>query len=107
MHLPIKTNVVQHKINKKLKPGLEASYNIRPVNRDGLFWLQGFINLSLTYLFRHLPLYLQPGTHTVRPAGGYTTNSEMHGWCDIRPMVTFPAAQHCHCPLAGTHFPSH
>jgi len=28
------------------------------------------------------------------------------GRCDTRPTVTFPAAQHCRCPLAGTHFPS-
>ena len=26
-------------------------------------------------------------------------------WC-IRPIVTFPAKQHCHWPLAGTHVPS-
>jgi len=28
-----------------------------------------------------------------------------HGWCSARPTVTF-SIQHCHCPLAGTHFPS-
>jgi len=27
--------------------------------------------------------------------------SVMHGQCDARPTVTFPAAEH-HCPLAGT-----
>ena len=41
-------------------PGLGASYNIRPGNETGLFWFQRFINLSFTYLLRHLPIYLQP-----------------------------------------------
>jgi len=27
---------------------------------EGLFWFRRFINLSLTYLLRHLPTYLQP-----------------------------------------------
>jgi len=46
----------------KLKPGLVASYDIRPENRDSLFWFWRFINLSLTYLLlRHLPTYLEPG----------------------------------------------
>jgi len=31
-HSPIKTNVLQHKINKELKPGLVASHDIRPGN---------------------------------------------------------------------------
>jgi len=44
-------NVQQHKINtKKLKPGLVASYDIRPGNGEGLFWFRHFINSSLTYL---------------------------------------------------------
>jgi len=33
---------------KKLKPGLVASYDIRPGNGVGLFWFWRFINLSLT-----------------------------------------------------------
>jgi len=37
------------KINKKLKPGLVESYDIRPGNGEGLFWFWHFINLSLTY----------------------------------------------------------
>ena len=45
--------------HKKLKPGLVASYDIRPENGDGLFCFWRFINLSLTYLLRHLPTYLQ------------------------------------------------
>jgi len=59
----IKTNVLQHKRKKKLKPGLVASYNIKPGNEQNLFWFQCFINLSLTYLVRDLPTYLQPWTH--------------------------------------------
>jgi len=47
---------------KKLKPNLVAYYNIRPGNGEGIFWFRCFINLSLTYLVRHLPTYLQPKT---------------------------------------------
>ena len=36
--------------HKKLKPGLVASYDIRPANGEGLFLFRHFINLSLTYL---------------------------------------------------------
>ena len=43
--------------NKKLKPGFVAFYDIQPGNRDGLLWFWHFINLSLTYLLRHLPTY--------------------------------------------------
>jgi len=39
---------------QKLKPGLVTCCDIRPKNGVGLFWFQSFINLSLTYLFRHL-----------------------------------------------------
>ena len=35
---------------KELKPGLVASYNIRPGNGEGLFWFWRFIDLSLIYL---------------------------------------------------------
>jgi len=47
-----------------MKPGLVASYDIRPGNGEGLIWFRCFIKLSLTYLFKHLPTYLQPRTHT-------------------------------------------
>jgi len=48
---PIKRNMQQHKINtKKLKPGLVASYDIRPGNEKGLFCFWHFINLSLIHL---------------------------------------------------------
>ena len=50
--------------HKKLKPCLVASYDIQPGNGEGLFWFRCFVNLSLTYLLRHLPTYLQPRTHT-------------------------------------------
>ena len=36
--------------HKKLKPGLVASHDIRPGNREDIFWHWCFINLSLTYL---------------------------------------------------------
>jgi len=54
-----KCTTTQNK-HKKLKPALVASYDIRPGNREGIFLFQHFINLSLTYLLRHLPTYLQP-----------------------------------------------
>jgi len=49
---------------KELKPGLIASYNIRPGNGDGLFWFQRFITVSLTYLLDTYPLTYSPGAHT-------------------------------------------
>ena len=62
-HSPIKINVIQHKIDtKKLKPSLVASYDIRPGNGVGLFLFWHFINMSPTYLLRHLPTSLQPQT---------------------------------------------
>jgi len=45
---------------KKLNPGLVTFYDIRPGNREGLFWFQHFIHLSFTQLPRHLPTYSQP-----------------------------------------------
>jgi len=45
---------------KKLKPGLVASYDIRPENGEDLFRFWRFMNLSLTYLLRHYPTYVQP-----------------------------------------------
>jgi len=46
--------------HKKLKPGLVASYNIRPTNGQGLFWFWRFINLSLTLTLTHLLMTLDP-----------------------------------------------
>jgi len=45
---------------KKLKPGLVVFYDIRPENGEGLFWFRRFVNLSITYLLRHLSTYVQP-----------------------------------------------
>ena len=45
-------------------------------------------------------------SEAIEPTDGYITESMTHGRCDARPTVTFPAAEHCHCPLAGTHFTS-
>jgi len=64
-----KQNLTQQKhtfINttQKIKPGLVATYNMRPWNGEGLFLFRQFINLSLTYLLRHLLTYVQPRTHT-------------------------------------------
>ena len=75
MHSPIKRNILQQKINtKKLKPGLGACYDIRPGNGDGIFLFQRFINLSLTYLLRHLPLNYSPMTHKGRLPFRHQTN---------------------------------
>jgi len=54
-----KCTTTQNK-HKKIKPGLVASYDIRPGNGEGLFRFRRFINLSLIYLLRYLPAYLQP-----------------------------------------------
>jgi len=49
-------------------PGLVASYNIQPGNREGLFWFQCFINLSLTYLLEDT----YPLTDSARTQTGHT-----------------------------------
>jgi len=48
MHQEHKNTITQNKRNK-LNPGLVASYDIWPGNREGLFLFWHFINLSLTY----------------------------------------------------------
>jgi len=58
-----KCTTTQNK-HKKLKPGLVAFYDIQRGKGEGVFWLWHFINLSLTYLLRHLPTYLQSQAHT-------------------------------------------
>jgi len=71
---PIKRNVQQHEINtKKLKPGLIASCDIRPRNGEGLLQFRRFINLSLTYLLRHLPL-TAPDLHGAANRGRHGTD---------------------------------
>ena len=49
----------------KTKAGLIASYDIRPGNREGIFWFRHFINMShlLTY-DTYLLTYLWSRTHT-------------------------------------------
>jgi len=59
-----KCTTTQNK-HKKLKPGLVASYDIRPGNGEGLFWFRTFgVHKFVTYSLKHLPTYLQPQTHT-------------------------------------------
>jgi len=49
-HSPIKRNVLQYKINtKKLKPGLVASSDIRPGNREGPILILA-LHKHITYL---------------------------------------------------------
>jgi len=43
-------------------------------------------------------------SQAIEPVGGYTIESVMHGQCDARHMVTFPATEH-HRHLAGTKLP--
>jgi len=56
-----KRTTTQNK-HKKLQPNLVTSYDIQPWNGDSLVWFRRFINLSLTYLLKHLAAYLQPHT---------------------------------------------
>jgi len=65
--LDTKCTTTQNKF-LKLKPGLDAAYDIRPGNGEGLFWFWCFINLSLSYLDTY-PLTYSPGTHTVWQTG--------------------------------------
>jgi len=52
--------------HKKQKPGLVASYDIRPGNREGLVLFPHFINLSLTYLLIQLTLNYSPALGPTR-----------------------------------------
>ena len=49
--------------HKKLKSGLVTSYNIRPGSKRGPILVLA-LHKFLTHLLRHLPTYIQPGTHT-------------------------------------------
>ena len=62
IHQSKKCITTQNK-RKKLKPGLVISYDIRLGNGEGLFLLQHFINLSLTYLLTYQLTY-STKTHT-------------------------------------------
>ena len=80
-HLPIKRNILQHKINiKNLRPGLVASYDIRPGNGEGLFWFRRFINLSLTQTLTHLLTALDP--HGAWPQITEYKNTPRAYWSD-------------------------
>jgi len=73
-----KCTTTQNKHQKELKPGLLATYDIRLGNGEGLFWFWCFINLSLTYLLKHLPTYSQlQDTHGVlmQPTASVSANS--------------------------------
>ena len=82
MHSPIKRSVLQHKINtKKLKPGLVASYDIRPQNGEWLFLFWGlhkFVPYLLTY-----PLTYSPGTHTGRVLRVTSNSSATKDQCSL------------------------
>jgi len=97
-----KCTTTQNK-HKKIKPSLVASYDIRPGNGEGLFLFRRFINLSLTYLLRHLLTYLQPrDPHRAR----FTCNAHVSFTSTIsHTCLYFRAAKH-HRSLAGIHFSS-
>ena len=76
-HSLIRRGTTTENKHRKLKPGLVASYDIQPGNREGLFWFRRFINLSLTYLLRHLLTYLQPRTHTGQVSAREENEDEM------------------------------
>jgi len=62
-------------LTQKLKPGLVASYDIRPGNGEDLFWFRCFINLSLTYLLKTLThLLTAQDPHAVHAAMANTDN---------------------------------
>jgi len=65
--------------HKKLKPGLVASYDIRPGNGEGLFLFRRFINLSLTYLLKYLPTYYSLGP----TRGSQNPGHELVFWMQI------------------------
>jgi len=85
---------------RKPKPDSVAYYDVQPGNTEGLFLFRRFINLSLTYLLRHLPTY-SPGTHmgptndVLLPVTSYPTWSDddmgwtaYQTWCKWRSRTT-------------------
>ena len=94
--------------HKRLKPGLVASDGIQPGNGEDLFRFRHFINLSLTYLLRHLPTYLQPRTH----AGHFPGKTGLPGSlcffiCSTRqPLVTRGTNSRAGCPSGHPTMPS-
>ena len=73
--------------HKKLKPGLAASYNIQPGNGEGLFLFWHLINLSLTYLLRHLPTYLQPRDPHGAPLTWVPNTCGVGNISDVQPIT--------------------
>ena len=80
------TTQTKHKLN----PGLLASYDIQPGNGPGLFLFQHFTNLSLTYLLRHIPTYLQP-----RPTWGIYVNIAIYYYYLALKGGKLSWARHC------------
>ena len=37
-------------------------------------------------------------SEAIESVGGYTTEPVVHGQCDAKPTVIFPATEHCHYP---------
>ena len=66
------------KLTQKTKPGLVASYDNRPGNRDGLFWFRCFINLSRTYMETY-PLTYSRGPRDLHGVVNERTNEQMDG----------------------------
>jgi len=66
MHSPIERNVLQHKINTKTTAGFS-----HPLRHPAWKWRGPNLILAFhkfdTYLFRHLPIYLQPWNHMEQP----------------------------------------
>jgi len=83
-----KCTTTQNK-HKKLKPGLVASYNIRPENREGLFWFWRFINLPLTHLLKTLTHLLT----ALVPTLGYHLDN--HQWWDVVHWRGLHSSKHC------------
>ena len=81
-----------------LKPSLVASCDTWPGNGEGLCWFWRFINLSLTYLLRHLPTHMGQGTSDRKDAAAFLYScclTRKYGWfhcrtrdysTDMRPM---------------------
>ena len=54
-----------------MRPCLVASYDIRPGNGVVLYWFRRFINMSFTYLLRHLLTLLWVAIPTFSPVGNF------------------------------------
>jgi len=80
-------------IHQKLKPGLVASYNIRPGNGQGLFWFWHFINLSLSYLANR---HLAPEPHRAYLATAGSSECCCWRWrCSFWCCIVTASSWHC------------